>query len=537
MITGSEVIFGGDLKTAYRMSKTLVVGLDGARLDVVQKWADEGYLPTISKLLSDGIASELKSVYPIHSFAAWTAFETGQTPANHGIYDIQLRGNGSYNRVPPSTNKLKTKTIYERLSDAGYTVGSINFPIAFPPRKVNGMTVAGSLTPSTKHPFAYPSDVCEKLRSQGYKILPSTSPSDKEAYIREVYELHQQRVDIASWFMDNHEWDLLSVLFLGTEILHHHFGVFLDEDHVHYNPGYEEVIREFYQEVDQNLARLIEQAGEDTNVIVLSDHGFTPYYGKLYLNSWLREHGFLQLKSGVGETMSRLSTEMLEFGKQHFKKYLPYLPKHLQQFAIEKAGGGAGGFDLQLVDWSNTKAYVPLLDGGISINLQGREPHGTVPRSEFESVRNEIIEAVENDNRLDGIIGSLIKKEDLYDGDDLNKMSDLFIDFERKYKVKISPDEASVIKDAESINHLNENSCQHTLNGVLLADGPDITSDLIVSNPCLYDVSTTILNMCRVPLAPCDGKILWEGHAQSTTFSEMDQINQAVSTVSFNAEI
>ena len=44
------------------------------------------------------------------------------------------------------------------------------------------------------------------------------------------------------------------------------------------------------------------------------------------------------------------------------------------------------------IDWSKTKAFsAPNPQQGIYINLEGREPHGIVPESEYETVRDEII--------------------------------------------------------------------------------------------------------------------------------------------------
>ena len=65
--------------------KVLVIGLDGATLDLIGPWADDGKLPHISRLMREGVSGELRSTVPPVTGPAWTSFMTGKGPGKHGI--------------------------------------------------------------------------------------------------------------------------------------------------------------------------------------------------------------------------------------------------------------------------------------------------------------------------------------------------------------------------------------------------------------------------------------------------------------------
>jgi predicted AlkP superfamily phosphohydrolase/phosphomutase len=97
-----------------------------------------------------------------------------------------------------------------------------------------------------------------------------------------------------------------------------------------------------------------EVVDENTTLVVMSDHGFAPFYWGVNLNTWLYEKGYIALKD----------------------------PRRMEQFAY-----------FGNVDWSKTKAYALGLNG-IYINLEGREKDGIVkPGAGYD----EVLESLERD--------------------------------------------------------------------------------------------------------------------------------------------
>jgi predicted AlkP superfamily phosphohydrolase/phosphomutase len=100
-----------------------------------------------------------------------------------------------------------------------------------------------------------------------------------------------------------------------------------------------------YASIDRWIGRLAELAGDDTLIVIASDHGGTPnQFASVDVNDVLAKAGLLTYRDGN-------------------------------------------------VDWTRTRAaYVGLAH--IFINLEGREPDGIVPAGEYEAVQREIIDAL-----------------------------------------------------------------------------------------------------------------------------------------------
>ncbi len=75
------------LVTGARMhTKLLVIGLDGATLDLIQPWVKAGKLPTFARLLNNGTHGRLRTAPNTDTAPAWTMFATGLNPATHGLF-------------------------------------------------------------------------------------------------------------------------------------------------------------------------------------------------------------------------------------------------------------------------------------------------------------------------------------------------------------------------------------------------------------------------------------------------------------------
>ena len=85
-----------------------------------------------------------------------------------------------------------------------------------------------------------------------------------------------------------------------------------------------------------------------------------------------------------------------------------------------------------VVDWQRQRASSYGTFGNVVVNLRGREEHGIVePGAEYERVREEIAELA-LDLRGPGaepIVAAVHKREDLFEGPELEKVPDLLIEF------------------------------------------------------------------------------------------------------------
>ena len=48
------------------------------------RWAEEGYLPTLRRLMDGGVVGDLQSTIPPTSGPSWSSFVTGHEPGQDG---------------------------------------------------------------------------------------------------------------------------------------------------------------------------------------------------------------------------------------------------------------------------------------------------------------------------------------------------------------------------------------------------------------------------------------------------------------------
>ena len=124
------------------MSKSLVIGLDGVPLGLIQKWSEAGELPVLSRFFKYGASGPLRSTMPPTSAAAWSSFVTGKNPGQTGVYDFLYREQGSYNFSPANGRRRDGQSLWHILSTAGKRVGVVNVPLSYPAEPVNGWIIS-----------------------------------------------------------------------------------------------------------------------------------------------------------------------------------------------------------------------------------------------------------------------------------------------------------------------------------------------------------------------------------------------------------
>src|SRR6266436_1027022 len=113
--------------------KIFVIGLDSATWDLLRPWIAQGKLPHLAKLVEQGTSASLASAVPPLTPPAWTSFMTGKNPGKHGIFHFLEARPGTYELTYLNGASRRAKTIWRMLSDAGFTVGTMNIPFTYPP--------------------------------------------------------------------------------------------------------------------------------------------------------------------------------------------------------------------------------------------------------------------------------------------------------------------------------------------------------------------------------------------------------------------
>jgi predicted AlkP superfamily phosphohydrolase/phosphomutase len=75
--------------------KAIIVGFDGASMELVSHMVEQGHMPNVGKLMAQGVHREMLGVFPTLTPPGWTTLTTGAWPGTHGVVDFNIRTLGA----------------------------------------------------------------------------------------------------------------------------------------------------------------------------------------------------------------------------------------------------------------------------------------------------------------------------------------------------------------------------------------------------------------------------------------------------------
>lgn len=378
----------------------LILGLDGASLDLAEPWMDEGVLPNLAALARRGTFGRLASTIPPATFPSWTSFMTGVNPGRHAIFDFSRRDPGTYTVRFVNSTYRKAATVWQHLSEGGRRVAVLGVPGTYPPEPVNGLLLSGFDTPVTTRAdrsFAYPREFGREVeRLGGFPFADfqefDVGPGWHEDALARLLAGIEQKVRLAEHVIGRGPWDCLMLLFGESDTVAHHFWAFHDEKSPRRAAGHTRLgdpIRTVYAALDAAVGRIAAMAAPD-RILIASDHGFGGAGDTaVYLNRWLEREGYLSWEAARAPGLAARARAAA----------VRFIPQRLQARCFRLGGGRlAGALESRVrfggIDWRRTAAFSEELNyfPSIWLNVAGRDPLGRVPAGEYERVRGELKE-------------------------------------------------------------------------------------------------------------------------------------------------
>lgn len=504
--------------------RVLVVAWDGATLDLLAPWCEEGRLPTLKRMMVEGTHGELVSTYPPLTGPAWTSFMTGKSPGNHGVFEFFRRREGSYSQTLNNPSSNDGRTLWRLLSDAGKKVGVMNVPLTYPPEEVDGFLISGLLTPRDCDNWAYPQSLIEELRENvGIYLIhhdEKYTKSNVENLLAEQYAILASRTEAALYLMKAKEWDLFMVHYYGPDRMTHEFWHLLDPSHPQHDPQeYEKfgnVVLTFFEKLDADLAKLIAQLDEDDVLILMSDHGMGKVTKFININAWLLAEGFINLKR---DFISRCRYALFRLGFNYYSLGQLVLRLGWGKQAIRMGRGRRQElqekvfFSLHDVDWSRTEAYSMGNYGQIFVNLKGREPQGCVNHgAEYEEVLHKLTDklySLVDPESGEKVVEKVLRRDEVYCGKYVEQAADLmFLTRDMDYKA-LGLSDFNSPRILEPVFGCTGN---HRMNGMLALRGRQvIRENAVLESAAIQDIAPTILYILGVPIpGEVDGVVLNE---------------------------
>ncbi|HSM57117.1 MAG TPA: alkaline phosphatase family protein [Candidatus Sulfomarinibacteraceae bacterium] len=507
--------------------KLVVIGLDGAPFPLIQQWCREGRLPNLAALAGRGSQGILRSTMPVHSPTAWASFITGLNPGKHGVFDFVQREPDSYQLRVVRSDHISGASLWRLLNEAGHRVGVMNVPMTYPPEEVNGFLLSGLGTPDYVN-YSYPPELSEQLTEAGYRVNNKFffAPDRQDEWLDDIFAMTKQRGETAVRLMEEKAWDFFMVVFRNTDEICHFYWHHMDEEHPQHDPDaprrYRRAILDLYQLADRWVGRIVEAAGPEANVVVMSDHGAGPLYQDVFLNEWLWQKGYLKLKKEVEDgSLLGQAARTVGLTRENISTALTRLHLHRLEVLIKDVLGDRiyvlprdkRPEFVNAIDWSRTRAYSFGYYGQVYINIKGREPQGVVePKGEYEQLRREIADGMSTiiDPR-DGqpVVDQVYFKEELYEGPHLGRAPDLLaimrgFSYMTRKGYEFAESRGTLFRDPYTAE-----TGSHRLEGTLIAAGPDIRPGQQLTENAIYDLTPTLLHLMGCPLpAYMDGSLI-----------------------------
>lgn len=498
----------------------VVIGLDGATLELIEPWAKESLLPNLAQIMAEGAYGELRSTIPAVTAPAWTSFATGKNPGKHSIYDFVTLDAGTGRLTYSNSEHCQGEPLWDILSRHGKRVCVMNVPMTYPPRPVNGTMVTGMMTPGLDSEFVFPASLQKELRERHPDyMISAAADKDMADYPNSLKRMVEARAQLAQDLLSREPWDFFMMVFTATDLVQHMFWrPMLEEGHPQ-----QQAILEVYQLIDAKIGEIRDSLEEGTHLLLMSDHGAGPIKKQVHINRWLEENGYLGYcvpdESWRQRLLKRLSVKAFIFWRTQIplslRTRIRNLSPKVQNMGVSEKIEAMASVPF---DWSQTRAYHAGTHACIRINLKEREEGGIVESGEtYEQLRDELIErfeALTDPETGEPVVDRVYKREDVYSGPALEHAPDLLIQwageaywsdarfgkqsrqiFEDKYKVPLLTTAISAI---------------HKRNGIFMAIGAGVEPQR-VQDADITDVTPTILYALDLPLvADMDGKPLTE---------------------------
>ncbi|HJW83480.1 MAG TPA: alkaline phosphatase family protein [Anaerolineae bacterium] len=494
----------------------LIIGLDGATLDLIKPWAAEGKLPALARLMQSGASGPLESTLPPVTSPAWPSFMTGKNPGKHGVFDFIRPRAGAFEMV--NASQIDGKLVWEILSDAGCSVGVLNVPITYPPRQVNGYMVPGLLSPD-QGVSTYPADLLKSYRAElgRYRITPDVqfSPGQEDEFIADIHDLIDAQLRYALLLAKDRPTDVLMMHFLASDNASHALWRYMDTTHPRYaaslSARYGAALLMVYQHLD-TAVQLLTSNVQPHNTVVMSDHGFGPLHRTVNLNMLFLEAGLMHLKP---KALTRLRYALFKRGLTPRGVYrlleklgLQNLTAKVSRQARNQVVGKFLSFED--VDWARTMCYSMGHVGQVYLNLKGREPEGSVEPNDYLAARQKVIDALtalRDPATGRPLVDRIIPREEAASGPYLDRAPDLhlILDAYRAIAFPLFAADGQVISQ-----QIRGDSGCHRLHGVFVASGPAFARGA-VEGARIIDLAPTLLHVLGVPVpADMDGRVLVE---------------------------
>jgi tetratricopeptide (TPR) repeat protein len=283
--------------------RVLLIGWDAADWKIIHPLLDRGEMPVLQRLVESGVSGNLATLQPVISPILWNSIATGKRADKHGILGFLEPTAGGQAAQPVSSTSRRSKALWNILSQCGMRSGVIDWFASHPAEPIAGTvftnhfadvvhTPEGAIAPLGRRavhpPDVYevastlrvlPADITSRQMLPFFEqALPVDSKDPRLGLLTHLLAKCASVQNAATFLAAGDDWDLLAVYYDTIDHAGHGFMEYHPPAMAHVDAedarAFGSVMNNVYRFHDMLLGRLLDLAGPETTVLLLSDHGF-----------------------------------------------------------------------------------------------------------------------------------------------------------------------------------------------------------------------------------------------------------------------
>ncbi|HKG62264.1 MAG TPA: alkaline phosphatase family protein [Pyrinomonadaceae bacterium] len=503
-------------KGAGKGSRQLVVGIDAMEWSLVEKWANEGKLPTFRRLIEQGARAELTTTAAQLPDTVWACIYTGTNPGKfekffYVQYDARKMG---LRNVPD--DEIRRTPFWDYMSAAGLRVGIADvakFPLS---KSINGFQFTNWGAHATKTArTSFPATLIQQVDARFGKH-PVGDCDKFDAKPESLRELRRRVVDgvrahgeVFRWLMREQQWDLFFAGFSAAHCIGHHFWHGVDPSHPRHEEsirdGFAETMEQVYGAIDREIGEMLALVDPDTRVMVVSGHGMGPiFHASWNLPEMLDLWGYgtkPASRVAAADKPNKAKVNPWRILKMIVPGPVQYAIKNrLPQFAQDQLlflwyRGGK--------NWKGCRAFaIPNNDsvGAIRVSVKGRDRGGVVDPDDYQRVCRGIADALYELRDKEGgrqLVKKVTLTHETFHGPFLEQLPDLTVLWDQSFAwdTVYSPRFGTL-----QIKQQDARTGGHSSHGFVLMTGADIPAGVELPRSSIYDIAPTVLQAANVPI-------------------------------------
>ncbi|MDJ0949904.1 MAG: alkaline phosphatase family protein [Alphaproteobacteria bacterium] len=495
-------------------AKVLVIGLDSMEPSLIERWDRSGALPALRRLRERGLMAPLANLPGFGNGVYWPCIYTGVNPGEHGRYFFRQPLPGSYDIGEFFEDQdIRSEPFWCALSRAGRRVAIIDMVRAPLTPGLNGIQVVDWTTHDRSgQPRSWPPELISEINARfgtdpfhGRTDARDRGPEDCVNLLEKLCERITTKAEMSLAYLQKGGWDMFMTVFGEPHDIGHTLWHIHDSAHPWHDPALAkrmgDPLKAAYQAIDGAVGRLVDAAGPNATVVVVTGPGMGPNYSANHmLDEILR-----RIEQGGCETPPArpLSAK---------KAYRGLVPSGLRRRI--RSLGARFGYHLTMQDRSQRKFHaVPHneISGAVRFNLIGREPVGKVaPGAEYDAACAQLTEdllEIVNLETGEPLVERVVRVADYCDGPHAADLADLLVVWHRPKPIRAigSSKIGELRRETRTMR-----SGDHTARGTFIAAGPAIVSGTLERSFSPMDLTPTIAALLDLALPDAEGSIIPE---------------------------